>query len=295
MPKARANGIRIEYDTFGDPRQPPLLLISGLGRQMVFWDEAFCKQLADKGLYVIRFDNRDAGLSTRFEAGGIPDIASVFAAATQGQAVEVPYTLDDMADDARGLLDALGIEKAHICGASMGAAITQIMGYRHPERVLTLIPIMGTTGNPELPQPDPEARKILIEPAPKEREAYLAHAVKTRKIFSGSIADNEEVIRQKAALEYDRAFYPQGLVRQMAAIFSHGNRKPVLGLIKAPTLVIHGSEDPLVPLAGGKDTAEAVAGAELLVIEGMGHGLPESVWPRVVDAIAEHAGKVGGS
>ncbi len=292
MPSITANGIQIEYDTFGDKSSPPLLLIMGLGAQMIHWDEEFCKQLADKGLYVIRFDNRDVGLSTKFEEAGIPNIMELMAAMAQGQEVESPYTLNDMADDAVGLLDALGLEKAHVCGASMGAMITQVIGYRHPARVLSLIPIMGSTGNPELPPAKPEAMEVLTTPAPQERQAYIEHTVKTGPVLGGSgFPFDEKRARDFAARAYDRAFYPQGTARQMAAVMATGNRKPLLAGVTAPTLVIHGSEDPLVPLEGGLDTADGIPGAEMLIIEGMGHGLAVGAWPQIIEAIAGHTAK----
>jgi pimeloyl-ACP methyl ester carboxylesterase len=291
MPNVTANGIQIEYDTFGDSSLPPLLLIMGLGMQMIAWDEDFCKKLVEKGLYVIRFDNRDVGLSTKFEGAGVPDVMAALTAFMQGQEVEAPYNLDDMTDDAVGLLDALGIEKANICGASMGAAITQTIGYRHPTRILSLIPIMGPTGNPELPQPKPEAMEILLTPAPEEREAYIEHAVRNSKILWGSLNFDEEYSRQRAARAYDRSFYPQGVARQLVASLAHGNRKPHLASVTAPTLVIHGVEDPLVPVEHGKDTAEAIPGAEILLIDGMGHSLPKEAWSQIVDAIAKHTSK----
>jgi len=291
MPTAAANGIEIAYDTFGDTASPPILLIVGLGRQMVFWDAAFCEQLAAKGLRVIRFDNRDTGLTTKFEAAGDPDLTQALTAAMNGEAVDAPYSLDDMADDAVGLLDALGIENAHICGMSMGAAITQIIGYRHPDRALSLIPIMGSTGSPDLPQARPEAIEALLRPVPREREACLAQAVEIWQVLSGSLRDDPERIREKAAREYDRAFYPQGMPRQFTAILANGNRKPRLSSVTAPTLVIHGEEDPLIPVEGGRDIAEAIPNAELLIIQGMGHSLPRAAWPQIVDAIAGHTTK----
>ena len=292
MPNITANGIQIEYDTFGDSNALPLLLIMGLGAQMIAWQEDFCRLLADKGLYVIRFDNRDIGLSTKFEELGIPDtMAAVTASLQEGKDVQFDYTLDDMADDAIGLLDALGIEKAHICGASMGAAITQTIGYRHPSRVLSLIPIMGTTGNPELPAAKPEALGILFTPTPEEREAYIAHRIETWKTLWGSLPFDDEDIQNRSAIEFDRSFYPEGTPRQLMATLAHGNRKPRLAAVTAPTLVIHGTADPLVPVEGGKDTAEAIPGAEILLIEGMGHCLPKVVWPQVTDAIVNHIKK----
>jgi pimeloyl-ACP methyl ester carboxylesterase len=291
MPNTTANGIQIEYETLGERPSPPLLLIMGLSAQMIGWEEEFCKRLVEKGLFVIRFDNRDVGLSTKFEEAGIPDIV----AAMQGQEFQAAYSLDDMADDAVGLLDALGIEKAHICGVSMGAMITQVIGYRHPSRVLSLIPIMGSTGNPALPRAKPEAFKMLITPAPEEREAYIEYSVIMWKVFWGSLHFDEDIVRKRAAVSYDRVFYPQGIARQHAAIISNGNRKSRLASITAPTLVIHGSEDPLLPIEHGKDTAEAIPDAEMLIIGGMGHCLPKIVWPQIVDAIANQTNKAAHS
>jgi pimeloyl-ACP methyl ester carboxylesterase len=287
MPSTTANGIQIEYETFGESLSPPLLLIMGLSAQMIGWEKEFCQRLVEKGLFVIRFDNRDVGLSTKFEEAGIPDIM----AAMRGRELQTAYGLDDMADDAVGLLDALGIKKAHICGASMGAMITQVIGYRHPSRVLSLIPIMGTTGNPVLPRAKPEAFEMLVTPTPEEREAYIEHSVIMWKVFWGSLPFDEEIVRKRAADSYDRAFYPPGIPRQHAAIISNGNRRSRLASISAPTLVIHGSEDPLLPVEHGKDTVEAIPGAEMLVIDGMGHCLPKVVWPQIVDAIVNHTSK----
>jgi len=294
MPNVKANGIQIEYDTFGDSSSPPLLLIVGLGCQMIYWDEELCERLAGKGLYVIRFDNRDAGLSTKLEEAGVPDIMAALGAVMQGEAIQAPYTLDDMANDAVGLLEALGIEKAHICGMSMGAEIAQTVAIRHPSCVLSLIPIYGSTGNPELPRPKPEALNFFITPPPEEREAFIEHFIKGFQILAGlGFPFDEEWHRILAAQSYDRAFYPQGMARQLVAMLAHGNRKPALASVTAPTLVIHGTEDPIMPVEGGKDTAESIPGADMLIIEGMGHDLPHSgAWPRIVDTIAEYTHKV---
>jgi pimeloyl-ACP methyl ester carboxylesterase len=288
MAKANANGIQIEYDTFGDPSLPPILLIMGLGGQMIMWEEEFCKQIVNKGFYVIRFDNRDVGLSTKFEEAGIPDIMAAVTANLQGREVQSCYSLDDMADDAVGLMDALGINKAHICGASMGAMITQVIGYRHPSRVLSLIPIMGSTGRPDLPPAKPEAMQFLLTPAPVEREAYIEYGIKMWKVLYASFPFDEAHITKLSAALYDRAFYPQGMARQLMAILANGNRKPRLASVTAPTLVIHGAEDPLVPVEGGKDIAESIPGAKLLIIDKMGHSLPKEVWPQIIGAIAKH-------
>ena len=292
MPKAKANNIELEYDTFGDPSAKPLLLVMGLGAQMLRWHEDLCKMFVDKGFYVIRFDNRDVGLSTKFEESGVPDIMKEFMARMRGKPISPPYTVEDMADDAVGLLDALNIEKAHICGASMGGMIVQIIALRHPDRVLSLTSIMSTTGNPNLPQARPEAMQTLLTPAPTERDAYIEESVKRWRILYGSgFPYPEEEFREQAATLYDRSFYPQGVSRQLFAILGAENRVPKLCAIKVPTLVIHGGDDPLVPVEGGKETAASIPGAELLIIEGMGHSLPRETWPQVVGAIAKNTNK----
>jgi pimeloyl-ACP methyl ester carboxylesterase len=294
MAKANANGIEIEYDTFGNPSFPPLLLINGLAQQMINYDEEFCNLLVDKDLYVIRFDNRDVGLSTKFEEAGIPDVMAAMTARAQGKKVQSFYSLDDMADDAIGLMEELSIKKAHIFGMSMGADILQVIGYRHPARVLSLIQIMGTTRNPDLPLPKPEAMQFILTPAPTEREAFIEHSIKMWKVLNASFPFDEAYSRKRVAESYDRAFYPQGAARQLMAIIAYGNRKSRLASITAPTLVIHGVEDPLVPVEGGKDTAEAIPGAKLLLIDKMGHSLPKEAWPQIVEAIAAHTRKAAG-
>jgi len=292
MPKAKANNIEIEYDTFGDSSAKPLLFVMGLGAQMIRWEKDLCMMFVEKGFYVIRFDNRDVGLSTKFEEAGVPDIMKVFMARQRGESITPPYTVEDMADDAVGLLDALNIEKAHICGASMGGMIVQLIAIRHPNRVLSLTSIMSSTGNPNLPQPKPEAMQILLKPAPSEREAYIEESVKRWRVLYGSgFPYPAEKVHEIAAALYDRSYYPQGMTRQLVAILATENRVPKLGSVKIPTLVIHGGDDPLVPVEGGKETAASIPGAELLIIDGMGHSLPIEVWPQVVEAIAKNAAK----
>jgi pimeloyl-ACP methyl ester carboxylesterase len=287
MSRITANGIQIEYETFGNPSGRPLLLIIGLGGQLIFWDEALCRDLAGRGHYVIRFDNRDAGLSTKFEEGGIPNLVETFGKIMQGEKIIPPYTLDDMADDAAGLLGALGIQKAHICGMSMGGMIAQTVAIRHSSRVLSLISIYSNTGNPELPPPKPEVMELLIAPPPKEREAGIEHMVGVFKSFAGpGFPFDEEWTRKIMGESYDRCFYPQGMARQLVAILAHGDRRPALASVKVPALVIHGTADPLVSVEGGKDTAKSIPGAQLMLIEGMGHDLPHGgAWPRIVEAI----------
>ncbi len=290
MPNAPANGIRIEYETFGEPASPPLLLIAGIGGQMIGWDEELCKEWARKGLYVIRFDNRDVGLSTKMEGAGVPDLAAAIAANMKGEKVNAPYSIDDMADDAVGLLDALNIDKAHICGISMGGIIAQTMAFRHPSRVRSMTQVYSTTGNPQLPTPKPEIMALLLTPPPQEREAYIEYMLKLYKTIAGpGFPFDETWHRNLAGRSYDRAFYGPGKARQFMALLAQGNRKPRLASITAPTLVIHGADDPLVLVAGGKDSAEAIPGARLMIIDGMGHDMPHgSAWPRIVEAVTAH-------
>jgi pimeloyl-ACP methyl ester carboxylesterase len=292
MARVRANGIEIEYDSFGSASGRPLLLIMGLGGQMIMWDEGFCEALAERGHYVVRFDNRDVGLSTRFGHAGLPNVMELMMQAASGQAPSVPYTLDDMADDAAGLLDALGLESAHVCGASMGGMIAQTVAIRHGGRLRSLVSIMSSTGDASLPQARPEAMAVLMTPPPSDRAGSLDAAVRTwRTIGSPGFPFDEAKIRERAGRLYDRAFYPEGTARQLAAIVAHGSRAQKLRDVSVPTLVIHGADDPLVPLAGGQHTAESIPGAELLVIAGMGHDLPEGAWPTLVGAISEHTAK----
>jgi pimeloyl-ACP methyl ester carboxylesterase len=272
MPKAAANGIQIEYETFGDPSARPLLLIGGLSDQLIHWDDNLCADLAARGHYVIRYDTRDAGLSTKFDKSS------------------PPYSLDDMAYDAVGLLDALAIRKAHICGASMGGMIAQTIAIRHPTRVLSLISIYSATGNRDLPPPKPGMKELLLAPAPREREAHIEHMVSVFKAMAGRGFPFDEVwTRTITARAYDRSFFPEGIARQLAAIMTQPDRRKALASVTAPTLVIHGTDDPVAPVEAGIDTAEAIPGAQLMLIEGMGHDLPhEGAWPRIVEAIAAH-------
>jgi pimeloyl-ACP methyl ester carboxylesterase len=287
MPGVSANGIRIEYEEFGQQDSKPLLLIMGLGAQMVLWDERFCRRLADKGFRVIRYDNRDVGLSTKFDKQ-CPDPTLLFVDVLQGKRITPPYTLDDMAQDAAGLLEVLGIPAAHVVGASMGGMIAQLLAIHHPKRVLTLTSIMSTTGDPNLPQADPDVLALLAQPVPTEHEAAIEHALTlSRAIGSPGFKFDEERTRMLAELSYERDPDPMGPARQILAILTAANRKDALRSVAVPTLVIHGAADPLVPIAGGLDTAEAIPGAKMLVIEGMGHDMPEAAWPRMIDAFLE--------
>jgi len=294
MSEITANGIQIEYETFGASSGRPLLLIQGLGGQMIHWDEDLCKGLAKRGYYVIRFDNRDVGRSTKFEAVGVPNIPETMGKILKGEGVQPPYTLEDMADDGVGLLDALGLQKAHICGMSMGGMIAQTIAIRHPSRVLSLVSIYSTTGNRELPQTKPEILGILIALPPNKREAHVEHMLRVFKTIAGPrFGVDEAWTRKTIAASFDRSYYPQGIARQLVAIMTQRDRRSALALLKVPTLVIHGTDDPLVPVEGGKDTAKAIPGAQLMLIEGMGHDLPHGgAWPQIIEAIVEFTLKI---
>ena len=286
----KANGIEIAYETFGDPGAKPMLLIMGLGYQMIVWDDEFCIQLASRGYWVIRFDNRDIGLSTRFDEAGVPNISTLLKSREQGKAVHVPYTLSDMADDAIGLLDALGIKSAHIVGLSMGGMIGQIMAVEFSERICTLSSLMSSTGNPGLPPPKPEALSILFTPLPTERIDYIESCVHVWRVLSGpKFPVDETRVRKWAEQSHDRGLNPAGFARQHAAIIVSGSRKEMLRSVTVPTMVLHGDADPLVPVECGIDTANAIPGAKLVIVKGMGHALPKALWPRVINAIVRHA------
>jgi pimeloyl-ACP methyl ester carboxylesterase len=284
-----SNGISLCCDTFGDPTHPALILIMGLGAQMIVWDEEFCAGVAARGLHVIRFDNRDIGKSTRLDAAGVPNTMALMAKAALGLKLNVPYTLLDMARDTAGLMDALGIQRAHVAGASMCGGIAQEMAIHMPGRLLTLTSIMSSTGDPGLPPPTAEALALLFTPAPKGREAYLLHHAKTLRTLRGPHF-GEDIITDaaRAARNFDRGLNPPGTARQLAATFASGNRTPALTRVKTPTLVIHGDADPLIRVAGGRATAAAITGAKREILPGMGHTLPRPLWPRIIDAMAAH-------
>jgi pimeloyl-ACP methyl ester carboxylesterase len=288
MPRAHANGIDIEYEEFGDPKATPLLLVMGLGAQMISWDDAFCEQLAARGFRVIRFDNRDSGLSTRMEAAGPPDLAS----ALNGDP-RPAYTLDDMAADAVGLLDALGIEAAHIVGASMGGFISQLIAINHPGRTLSLTSIMsGPSRNEGGVPPTPEAAAILFAKPPATREESIEMSLTGRRAWVGSSDPFDEAFeRAKVMRSVQRAYYPVGTGRQLLAVLAAEPRLERLHGVRVPTLVIHGQDDILVPIENGRMVAAAVPGARMLELEGMGHDLPRRVWPQVIDAVVETARK----
>jgi pimeloyl-ACP methyl ester carboxylesterase len=287
---ARANGIDLCYEIFGDAGAEPMLLIMGLGAQMIHWDDDFCRQLAARGFRVIRFDNRDIGRSSKLSGGKRLTPVELLKLRFLKIPVAAPYRLRDMAEDTIGLMDALRLESAHLVGASMGGMIAQEVAISFPQRVRSLTSIMSTTGNPKVPPPTREATAVLMAPPPASKEEYFARFANTWKVLRvGSFPEDEALDRSRAERTFERGLNPAGVGRQLRAILASGSRKERLASVRAPTLVIHGTVDPLVHPMGGKDTAASIPGAKLLMIEGMGHALPIPMWPQVIDAIDKHA------
>lgn len=287
---AKANGIELCYEIFGADDAEPMVLIMGLAAQMIQWDDDFCMQLAERGFRVIRFDNRDIGQSTKLSGGKRLTAFELLKLRFLRIPVASEYKLIDMARDLTGLLDALGIKAAHLVGASMGGMIAQEAALSFPRRVLSLTSIMSTTGDPRLPQPTREAAAMLLAPPPATRDEFIARYAKTWTLLrAGSFPQDEAMDRERAERTYARGLNPAGVGRQLRAVLASGSRKQRLAALRVPTLVIHGAVDPLVPPAHGRDTAESIPGAELLMIERMGHALPIPMWPTIIDAIARHA------
>jgi pimeloyl-ACP methyl ester carboxylesterase len=284
-------GVTLCYETFGDPDEPPILLIMGLATQMIAWPEEFCEQLAERGFSVVRFDNRDIGRSTHFG----------FRPPTVGQMLRrrvgpEQYSLSDMAEDTAMLLRELGIAPAHVVGASMGAMIGQVLASEHPEVVRSLVSIMSTTGSRWHGQPALPVYRYLLRPPPRDRDGYIQRSAEVFGLVGSTGFDrDEQYIRERAGRAYDRGFDVRAGARQLGAIVASGDRTEMLGRVKAPTLVIHGSVDKMVRPSGGRATAKAIPGARLMTIEGMGHDLPRGVWPMIIDAIAEHARAADGA
>ncbi|MBI5263716.1 MAG: alpha/beta hydrolase [Bradyrhizobium sp.] len=287
---ARANGIDICYEIFGDAVAEPLLLIMGLGGQMIQWDDAFCEQLAARGFRVIRFDNRDIGQSSKMTGGKRLTALELLRLRLFRIPVSAPYRLIDMARDTVGLMDALDIRSAHLVGMSMGGMIAQEIAISFPQRVRSLTSIMSSTGNPRIPPPSREASAMLMAPPPTTKAEYLVRYANTWKMLrAGSFPDDEARDAERAERTYERGLNPVGVGRQLRAVLASGSRKARLHSVTAPTLVIHGTADPLVHPLAGKDTAASIPGAKLLMIEGMGHALPIRFWPQIIDAIEKHA------
>lgn len=294
MVTANANGIQIEYETFGDSSSPTLLLIIGLGNQLIYWQDEFCQQIADAGYHVIRYDNRDSGLSTKFEGLSSEKIMEKIGALFMGQTTSIPYTINDMSDDASGLLDALNIEKAHVCGMSMGGYIAQTFAIDNPSRTLSLTSIYSHPGNRQDFLPTQEVMEVMMKPIPRERSDYIEYMVDMYKLISGTgLPFDEEFHRTLCGNAFDRFFCPEGVGRQYLAIMSQDDRRETLGKLEIPSLIIHGDDDPLVVVAGGKTTAECIPDAKLMIVKGMGHAAPNvnAHWGDIKDAIINHLGK----
>ena len=280
--------IEIEYETFGDPNNPALILMEGHGAQMVKWDTEYCKMFAAKNLYVIRFDNRDCGLSTKFDGIEV-DLGAVLKAALLEETVPpVPYTLSDMAGDVVGLLDFLKIDRAHIFGVSLGGMIAQVLTIEHPTRVRSLISVMSMSGEPEFGQSTPEAIGALLSESPSDRSGYIEHSI-VYQVYHSKKYRSDEFSKTSAARDFDRMYYPQGSTRQLAAVYASGRRTEQLRAIKTPTLVIHGKDDTLISPSGGERTAELIPNAKLVLVDDMGHDMPKPLWGYLVDLISDFA------
>jgi pimeloyl-ACP methyl ester carboxylesterase len=292
MGKLTANGIEIAYEEFGSHRDPAVVMIMGLGTQLIGWPDPLCHALANAGHRVIRFDNRDVGLSTKFDGqSGQHEMNLALAHSILGMSVSAPYALRDMAADTVGVLDALGIEAAHFVGSSMGGMIAQIVASTHPLRTRSLVSIMSTSGHKGLPAAKPAAMHAIVAPRPSihQRDRAIRHAMDIHRTIGSSrypISDND--LRERAARYFDRCYYPEGVARHILAILASGDRVELLKRITVPTLVIHGSEDPLVPVEAGRHTASLVPDAKLLIIEGMGHDYPSELVPAISDSIIHH-------
>ena len=292
MPRLASNTIELHYESFGPAGAPVILLIMGLGAPMTRWNLALCELLVAQGFRVIRFDNRDCGLSTHCDHLPLPDLGAVMRGAALSSLSTLPYTLDTMAADSIGLLDALEIDRAHIVGASMGGAIAQIIAARYPQRARSLTSIMSSSGNPMLPPPTPAATMALLAPLPatRDRASLVADALaRYLAVASPGYPTPREALITMFGDEIDRSFYPQGVVRQLAALITHGDRRPLLRSITCPTVVLHGEDDPLIQLACGEDVANNIPGAELRAVAGMGHDFPLALTALVADAIGAAA------
>ncbi|ACY16089.1 alpha/beta fold hydrolase [Haliangium ochraceum] len=287
MPKARVGDIELHYESEGEGL--PLVLIMGIGTQLTAWPAGLRAALVERGLRVIRFDNRDIGLSSKLTHLPVPKLRRVLTRTLLGMLQDVPYTLEDMAADTAGLLDALELDSAHILGASMGGMIAQVMALHHPQRMRSLCSVMSHPGNLRSMVARPKAYRALMSPLPKEHEAAVTHMVGVMRALSGSgFPFDEDAARAYLDLAIARSVHPQGFLRQFAAIAAAPNRIPALRSLRMPSLVIHGTDDPLVPVSGGRATAKAIPGARLHLVPGMGHDFPRGAWPQIADAVSEH-------
>jgi pimeloyl-ACP methyl ester carboxylesterase len=286
--RARANGLELEYVTYGSPSEPPIVLIMGFSQQLTAWAPEFCRALAARGFHVVVFDNRDVGLSTKIAAAGRPRLGAI----AGGDRSTLAYGIEDMADDTAGLIETLAFGPAHVAGVSMGGMIAQSLAIRHPNRVKSIVSIMSTTGNPKVGGSTPEATAIFAKRPPTEREEFIESGVRSWHILrSPGFSYDEARGRARVADAFDRSFSPDGVARQAAAIVTQSDRTAALGALRLPATVIHGEADPLINRSGGEATAAAIPGAKLLVVPGMGHDLPEGAWPIIIDAIVENAAR----
>jgi pimeloyl-ACP methyl ester carboxylesterase len=285
--EANANGLQITYDSFGDLADPVIILIMGLGTQMIHWNDEFCQLLARNNLRVIRFDNRDIGKSTWLTSSPVPSVLNFVGNSLFGKKVNAPYLLDDMADDTLALMDALNIGSAHLVGASMGGMIAQCIALKSPERVSSLTSIMSTTGNRSLPKAKARIGVKLLKPLAKEIDQYVAQSLDIWKILHGEhFPFDKDRVEKVIRDSRDRGFNPAGVARQLSAIIDSPDRTNGLQQLQIPSLVIHGDSDPLVPVACGIATAQAIPNATLKILKGMGHTLPVQLWPQIVDEIS---------
>jgi len=291
MPQFQANGLTLEAETFGNPKDPAMLLIMGLGCQMIVWPEALCESLAAAGFYVVRFDNRDIGLSSKIKTGRDPQFFKNIFRSWIGLKVQAPYKLRDMALDTLGLMDALGIQRAHVVGLSMGGMIAQTLALDHPERLLSLTSIMSSSGNGRLPKASPRVQLRLVRrPRGRSREALIEHGTETWQVLASPKAVPPEADRRALATRVvDRSVYPRGYAHQLLAILASGSRHQRLHEIKLPTLVLHGEDDPLIPVTAAYEQHKLIAGSKLEVIPAMGHDLPTQVLPRISERLVQHA------
>ena len=288
MPRATLpTGIEIEYETYGDESHPTLLLVNGYTSQMLGWDVGLVQQFVEQGLHVVRYDNRDVGLSTKLDGQQVAPM-KVLRRVLDGETVtDVPYTLSEMAADGMGLLDHLGVERAHIAGVSMGGMIVQTMAIEHPDRVASLTSIMSSIGDQRVGKPTEEARAALLAAPPTDRDAYIENSLRVQ-VWASQRHFDPDAVQARAAAEFDRSFYPEGSLRQLAAIYASGDRSDRLAELDVPTLVIHGRDDTLITPGGGERTAELIPGSRYVLLSDMGHDLPEPLWPVFAELVGGH-------
>jgi len=291
MAFAHNGDVRIYYETFGSPADAPLLLVNGLGSQCINYRTEWCERFADEGYFVMRYDNRDVGLSSKFTAV-IPDVAGMVRKLAGGEVVDAPYRLSDMAVDGLAVLDDLAMARAHVMGVSMGGMIVQTMAIENPDRLLSVTSVMSTTGDPDVGQPTREAQQRIMAPPAQDRDGYIAGHLAGLRIWGSPACFDEERLTANAAEAFDRCFDPAGTARQIMAIMTSGSRSAALGRVAVPTLVLHGDADTLVDPSGGRRTADVIPGARFVLLEGLGHDYPPQYWAQLIDLVRAHTGQV---